>query len=278
MERRDSDPTEADLYVMTTNLAEEVWGGSTGPLDADPDFAVSTKVQKGETYHLVYVIDKPDDIQEELNGELIGYLNGEEFGRVNGSGLWFNHTDDSGIGGRFDQTVFHDGVISGGPRYYFDGIVDEVAIYAEKSLTAEQVQNHYQAGIGTGETLIEEFAADVERVASGGDVNLSWKVTDFEDLTIDNDVGDVSGQTADGMGSVTVNPTETTTYTLTAEKGEISQSRNVSVFVGPPVINSFSVDGSGTIKVGNSVTLDWRISGETSVMIEPGVGDVSGQE
>lgn len=274
---QDGDPTEADLYVMTTNLAEEAWGGEAGPGATDPDFAVRATVQEGETYHLVYVIDKPDDVRENLNGDLIGYLNGEEFGRVDDKvGLWFDHTDDSGIGGRYGQTVFHDGTITDGPFYFYDGVVDEFAVYDGRSLTAEQIQNHYLTGIGSDEIPIDEFAADAARVAAGADLTLSWEVNAFDTLTINNDVGDVSGNTADGKGSITLQPTASTTYTLHATEGDVDQSKSVSVHVGPPVIRTFEVSGSSEIRVGGLATLAWNVDGETSVTIEPDIGDISG--
>ncbi|MFT4639460.1 MAG: hypothetical protein ACI8T1_002785, partial [Verrucomicrobiales bacterium] len=277
---QEGDPTEAEIYVMTTNLAEEAWGGESGPGATDPDFAVHATVRKGETYHLVYVIDKPDDVREDLNGDLIGYLNGEEFGRVDDKvGLWFDHTDDSGIGARYGQTVFHDGFITGtaGVFYYYDGIIDEVAVYDGKSLTAEQVQNHYLTGIGSDEIPIDDFTADAERVASGQAVTLSWEVNAFDTLTIDNGVGNVSGNTTNGSGGITVNPTESTTYLLSATKGDVEQNKSVSVFVGPPVIGDFAINGAPSIRAGGSVTLTWNASGETSVTIQPDVGDVSGK-
>ncbi len=276
---QEGDPTEAELYIMTTNLAEEPWGGEPGPGATDPDFAVHTTVQKGQTYHLVYVIDKPDDVRENLNGDLIGYLNGQEFGRVdNKVGLWFDHTDDSGIGGRYAQTVFHDGIIAATVPsfYYFDGIVDEVAVYDGKSLTAEQIENHYLAGIGSDEVPIVDFTADAERIGSGDSLTLSWEVNAFDTLTINNGVGDVSGDTSDGKGSITVNPTETTTYVLSASKGEAEQNRSVSVFVGAPEVTKFAINGSEVIRAGASATLTWVVDGETSLTIEPDAGDVGG--
>lgn len=272
-----NDPTEADLYVMTTNLAEEVWGGTTGPLTTDPEFAVSTRVEKDKTYHLVFVIDKPDAIREELNGDLIGYLNGQEFGRVsNRAGLWFDHTDDAGIGRPYADTVFHDGIVPGAygsGLYFYDGIIDEFAIYDGTSLTAEQVQNHYLTGLGLVESLIAAFEADAARVGSGQPVTLSWDVKDVDALTISGGVGDVSGNTVEGAGSTIVNPTESTTYTLTATSGEISQSKSVFVFVGAPVINRFAVSGPATIRAGDSAILDWSTDGAASVAIEPGQAD-----
>lgn len=276
---QDSDPTEANLYVITTNLAEDVWGGSTGPFEIDEEFAVSVKVEKGQTYHVAFVMDKPDDIQEDLNGDLIGYLNGQEFDRVSERvGLWFNHTDLAGIGRPYADTVFHDGIVSGANAsglYFYDGILDEFAIYDGVSLTAEQIQNHYLTGLGLEESLILEFEADAERVASGQAVILSWEVQDVETLTISNEVGDVLGQTVDGKGTITVNPAETTSYTLSATSEETVQSRSVSIFVGNPVIGSFSVRGLDAIRVGGTTSLAWSVDGETSISIDPAIGDVS---
>ncbi len=275
------DPTEADLYVMTTNLAEEPWGGEAGPGATDPEFAVRATIQKGETYHLVYVIDKPDNVQTDLNGDLIGYLNGEEFDRVeNKAGLWFDHSDDTGIGRPYADTVFHDGIVPGANAsglYFFDGIIDEFAIYDGKSLTAEQVRAHYLAGIGSEEIAIADFISDVPRSDVGQAVTLSWEVNAFDMLTISPGVGDVSGNTANGEGSAVVNPTETTTYTLTATVGGVEQTRTVSVYVGGPEITKFEVSGAATIRAGGSTTLLWTTDGTTMVTVDPDLGELTGQ-
>ena len=275
----DGDPTEANLYIMTTNLAEEVWGGTTGPFETDPDYAVSTTVQKDQLYHLVFVIDKPDDIREDLNGNLIGYLNGQEFGRVEEVGVWYNHTDDAGIGGPYADTVFHDGIVSGAGGsglYHFDGIIDEFAIYDEVSLSAERILEHYQRGSGQAEVFIEDFTASAEMVDVGAPLTLSWKVVDgLEELTINNDVGSVLDKTTDGSGETVVNPTESTTYTLTATKNDSSQSKSVSVFVGAPVVAEFTASPN-TIRSGDTSTLSWRLQGASSFKIEPDPGNIEG--
>ena len=272
-----ADPTEAELYIMTTNLAEIPWGGEAGPGPTDPDFAISTTVSAGEIYHLVFVIDKPDNIQENLNGDLVGYLNGEEFGRVEDKvGLWYNHSDAIGIGRRYAESVFHDSLVTGeDPVFFYDGVIDEFAIYDGTSLTADQARLHYLVGIESEMVPIKSFTSNEVRVASGDPVILSWEVNDFDALVIDNGVGDVAGMTVDGAGSTTVSPTGSTTYILNGTSDSLDQRASVRVHVGPPVINSFATAGAETILSGDSVTFVWEVSGEASLSISPDVGDAS---
>jgi hypothetical protein len=262
---------------MTTNLAEIPWGGEAGPGPTDPDFAISTTVSAGEIYHLVFVIDKPDNIQENLNGDLVGYLNGEEFGRVEDKvGLWYNHSDAIGIGRRYAESVFHDSLVTGeDPVFFYDGVIDEFAIYDGTSLTADQARLHYLVGIESEMVPIKSFTSNEVRVASGDPVILSWEVNDFDALVIDNGVGDVAGMTVDGAGSTTVSPTGSTTYILNGTSDSLDQRASVRVHVGPPVINSFATAGAETILSGDSVTFVWEVSGEASLSISPDVGDVS---
>ncbi|MDB4518960.1 LamG domain-containing protein [Akkermansiaceae bacterium] len=272
-----ADPTEAELYIMTTNLAETPWGGEAGPGPTDPDFAINTTVSAGEIYHLVFVIDKPDNIQESLNGDLVAYLNGEEIGRVEDKvGLWYNHTDAIGIGRRYAESVFHDSLVTGAdPAFFYDGVIDEFAIYDGTSLTADQARLHYLVGIESEMVPIKSFTSNEVRVASGDPVILSWEVNDFDALVIDNGVGDVAGMTVDGAGSTTVSPTGSTTYILNGTSDSLDQRESVRVHVGPPVINSFATTGAETILSGGSVTFVWEVSGEASLSISPDVGDAS---
>ena len=273
---QEADPTEAELYIMTTNLAETPWGGEADPGLIDPDFAINTTVSAGEIYHLVFVIDKPDNIQENLNGDLVAYLNGEEIGRVEDKvGLWYNHTDAIGIGRRYAESVFHDGLVRGAdPTFFYDGVIDEFAIYDGTSLTADQARLHYLTGIQSDMVPIKSFTSDQVRVASGDPVILSWEVNDFDSLSIDNGVADVAGMTVNGAGSTTVNPTGSTTYILNGTSDSLDQRASVRVHVGPPVISSFTTIGADTILSGNSATLVWEVSGEASLSLSPDVGDV----
>ena len=78
---------------------------------------------------------------------------------------------------------------------------------------------------------IESFTASTVWAVSGGAVTLSWETSDALSLNIDNGVGAVKPVAS---GSVTVRPTETTTYTLTATGvgGTIAARKTVTVKVG----------------------------------------------
>ena len=217
---QDDNPTEANLYVMTTNLAEEIWGGSAGPFETDPEFAVSTKVEAGEIYHLVFVIDKPDDVRADLNGDLIGYLNGEEFGRVDDKvGLWFNHTDAAGIGKPYADTVFHDGVVSGAGGsglYFYDGVIDEFAIYDGVSLGADEILANYQAGAGSSGSSFQITRVVIN--AETNSVDVTWTSRSGRTYGVDSteDLGGQWGELADG---VEAGEGSETTYTDTFSEG-----------------------------------------------------------
>ena len=69
-------------------------------------------------------------------------------------------------------------------------------------------------------------------------------------------------------GSVTVTPTETTSYTLTARGpgGLVTSNAPVTVNPAGPVIDTFTADAT-TITAGQSTTLRWTTSGATAVSI-----------
>jgi peptidoglycan-associated lipoprotein len=73
------------------------------------------------------------------------------------------------------------------------------------------------------------ISASPESVNSGGTVTLSWSSTNAVDLTIDPGVGKVSPQ-----GSTPVNPTTSTTYTITASGPGGSATSSARVTVNAP--------------------------------------------
>lgn len=125
--------------------------------------------------------------------------------------------------------------------------------------------------------IITEFVPGTGIIFAGESTTLSWVVENSVDsLTIDPDIGDVTG-----LSSIVISPTETTTYTLTAQNlaGVVTSEAIITVSPVPqPVITSFTAD-SGTINNGESTTLRWQITNSAdSITIEPGIGDVTGQD
>ncbi|MDB4393530.1 lamin tail domain-containing protein [bacterium] len=85
-------------------------------------------------------------------------------------------------------------------------------------------------------------------ITSGGTATLSWQISPpFSAISIDNGIGSVLAQTdGSGAGSISVSPTISTTYTVTATNvdGDTLRSTNLFVDVDPstPRINEFSAD------------------------------------
>ena len=118
---------------------------------------------------------------------------------------------------------------------------------------------------------ILSYTADPSAASSGDPVTLAWNVDKFTTLDISG-VGDVTAQ--GGNGSVVVNPTETTTYTLTVDFDDVIVTQDVTVIVdAQPVINAFSV-APEVVAPGQEATLSWDTSGGTEVTIAPGIGAV----
>jgi hypothetical protein len=66
-------------------------------------------------------------------------------------------------------------------------------------------------GIDRTDPIINFFTADMYTITEGDSVTLSWEVTEATAVTIDPDIG-----LDDLSGFISVSPTTTTTYTLTA--------------------------------------------------------------
>ncbi len=118
---------------------------------------------------------------------------------------------------------------------------------------------------------INSFTASPSSIVSGGSSTLSWNVTGATSLSINQGIGDVTGNT-----SVQVTPAVTTTYVLTATNSNGSTTANTTVtIVVPPTINSFAANPT-TITIGNSSTLSWNVTGATTLSIDQGIGTVTG--
>ncbi len=105
-------------------------------------------------------------------------------------------------------------------------------------------------------------------INSGDSAALIWNVSGASSVFIDQGIGNVPPS-----GNRVVSPAATTTYTLTASGAGGTASKSAILVVNPPVVATFNVNPS-TINVGQSATLQWNVTGATSVTIDQGIGQV----
>ena len=109
--------------------------------------------------------------------------------------------------------------------------------------------------------VIQSFLADRRYIAAGAPVTLRWSSIYSTDFAIAPGPGDVSAQTANGSGSVTVNPAASLTYTLTVSSAFGSASSNVSIEIVNPaghlVISEFMADNEATLFDDDGESSDW---------------------
>ncbi len=133
-----------------------------------------------------------------------------------------------------------------------------------------------------GTPNIASFTASAATVAPGAAVTLSWgAVTGAESAEIDQGVGGV-----ETPGSRVVNPTTTTTYTMTAKCGANTKTARVTITVasstptpsacsGTPNIAAFTASTSA-ITLGAAATLSWgAVTNADAVEIDQGIGGVA---
>ncbi|MCE5419164.1 MAG: immunoglobulin domain-containing protein [Acidithiobacillus sp.] len=106
---------------------------------------------------------------------------------------------------------------------------------------------------------ILSFTATPSTIQAGQSATLAWTVSGADSLSIDNGVGDVTGKT-----SITVSPSATTTYTLTATNtaGSVTASATVSYPSGlTENFHDMVVEGSGSSAVVYSLVSELTGSG-----------------
>jgi len=119
--------------------------------------------------------------------------------------------------------------------------------------------------------IIARFTATPSSITRGSSTLLEWNVQGATTVTISPDLG-----TVQPIGSRTVAPNDTVTYTLTASaNGVPNQTATATVTVGALVSNPAIVRFEATptnVLAGESSTLSWATTGATRVNIS-GVGD-----
>jgi hypothetical protein len=118
---------------------------------------------------------------------------------------------------------------------------------------------------------ILRFQANPMQVRAGQPVNLLWLIENADSATISPVVGSVNAT----QGTVQVNPTETTTYRITARNATSEAVETVTVNVERPLPRIISFQATpATISSGQSSTLAWQTENADTVTVS-GVGTVN---
>lgn len=119
-------------------------------------------------------------------------------------------------------------------------------------------------------------------ITSGGAATLTWVTSGASSITIDNGVKSLILGVPAASGSVSVSPSFTTTYTLTASNayGNTYSSQVLVVAAAPPPSGSLPTAAlylsTSSIPAGGSSILSWATSGATSITIDNGVKSLTG--
>lgn len=138
------------------------------------------------------------------------------------------------------------GILRGTPSAWFTGEIDDVAVWTRALSPAEAQQ------LATAKTpvppsrlqplAISKFGPDLPAIAKGDSVLLRWDLSkDSAVVSIDNGVGDVTSQTVAGVGSKSVSPAATTTYTVTIKRGLDTLTAKTTVTVVDGVANGWTL-------------------------------------
>jgi FtsZ-binding cell division protein ZapB len=126
---------------------------------------------------------------------------------------------------------------------------------------------------GTAPRILR-FAAGPMQITSGGTSTLRWQVENATTVSISPAVG-----TVQLAGAQSVQPTQTTTYTLTASNnfGSVTATATVTVTAAPPVnptITSFTANPTTSPSPGSPVVLTCLAKNASKVTVS-GIGDVN---
>lgn len=128
------------------------------------------------------------------------------------------------------------GILRATPSAWYTGQIDDVVLW-NRAISAAEVQLLSQSVMPTPPPKVQPlavnaFKADLPAVAAGDSVTLRWDVSKSATVvSIDQGLGAVTGQTVAGVGSRTVTPDRTTTYTLTIQRGAETLTAKTTVTV-----------------------------------------------
>ena len=126
------------------------------------------------------------------------------------------------------------GILRGSASHWVTGLIDEVAVW-KRALTVDELQSVVTDGVPEAfkkllPLEIRTFAPDFAAARAGDTVTLQWDVSKDASVSISG-IGDVTGNTVFGVGSVEVTVDEPTVYELTLTRGEETLSASITVGV-----------------------------------------------
>ena len=133
----------------------------------------------------------------------------------------------------------------------------------------------------TGSPPVAALYLSPSSITSGGSATLSWMTSGASSLYINNGVKNLVGVTG-ASGSISVSPSFTTTYTLTASNayGNTYSSQVLTVtavvpYIPPawPTISDFHCSNTSVV-AGNQAKLYWTVSDADTIYIDNGIGSV----
>lgn len=127
----------------------------------------------------------------------------------------------------------------------FKGYLDDVRVF-NVALTAQEVADLRQQGV-TNASAIAAFDADPELLAGGQPTGLSWATTGATAISIDQGVGNVTGQST---ANATPTAAGTTTYTLSVTTPAGTETAPLEVTVlGPVALTNPALGATGGFSV-----------------------------
>jgi hypothetical protein len=117
---------------------------------------------------------------------------------------------------------------------------------------------------GTGAPRIISFFGNPTTIEAGGSSQLCYTVEGGSEVTI---TPNVPGFAGGASGCVSVSPTQTTTYLLSATNATGTTTARVTIVVGAVRILTFTSSPDYSIRAGDPVVLNWTTTGATSVTL-----------
>ncbi len=150
----------------------------------------------------------------------------------------------------------------------------------ESPLSPDPITATATVSVGDSPTIVTfKVVGDDTTISADDEATLSWGVAGEVPLTVTVTSNRGLNQTVGANGTLKVTPDETTEYTLTADNpfGEPVSQKIILTVGKKPVITEFTATPT-TITPGETVTLNWNVTGEDkdSITIDPNPDSING--